>query len=566
MKTICLAALCCCLITPVFSQSRYAVVIHEIMVDPSPPVSLPSNEWIELRNRSSLPISLGGWHIADDAGQSSAFSAFTLEPDSLVIVCSNGSAAAMAAYGRVLPVGGFPSLDNEEGILSLIAPDGTVVHALRYSSSWHVNELKRQGGWSLEMIDANSPCMGRVNWTSSMGASGGSPGSPNTAEMHNPDEAPPRLLQSINRDERSIVLQFDEPVDDLSAMDAGNYSMDGIGIVRAVVGGPLFDQVELHLSAPLDSNTIYTIKVKGIRDCAGNLMEMEEVRVGIASEPQVGQLIINEILFNPRPDGFDYVEVYNKGPSIIDASAIFIANRNASGAVASTQAIAATPRYIYPGDHFVVTPDPDNLARQYFVKYPMQVLRVSLPSYPDTGGYVLLLDRQGNILDEVHYKDDWHFKLLNDPEGVALERIDPGRGSNEASSWHSAGASVGYGTPTDRNSQWMDSHSIGAAIEIDPPVFSPDGDGQNDLAAIRFRMDEPGYVANVLIFDANGRCVRRLARNILLGDAGYLTWDGLSDAGARLSAGIYVVWVEVFNLLGKTRSWKKTVVLGRGRV
>lgn len=563
MKTICLLLVCWCFAIPSPAQWRYAVVIHEIMVDPSPPVSLPSSEWIELKNRSPLPISLRGWHIADDAGRSSAMAEFILQPDSLVIVCSNGSATAMGAYGRVLPVGGFPSLDNEEGTLSLIAADGTVVHALRYSSSWHINELKRQGGWSLEMIDANSPCMGKANWTSSMGASGGSPGSPNTAEMHNPDEAPPRLLQSFSRDAHRIVLQFDEPVDELTAIDAGNYAINGMDVISATIAGPLFDEVELHLSAPLDSTIVYIIKVQGIRDCAGNVMEVAELKVGIASEPQQGQLIINEILFNPRSDGFDYVELYNKGPSIVDASALSIANRNASGAVASLQAISASVRYLYPGDHFVVTADPDNLARQYFVKHPGRVLRVSLPSYPDTEGFVLLLDRHGNILDEVHYKDDWHFKLLNNLEGVALERVDPGKDSNEASTWHSAGAAAGYGTPTDRNSQWLDSRSTGASIEIDPPIFSPDGDGQGDLASIRYKMDEPGYVANVMIFDAAGRCVRKLARNALLGESGYLTWDGLSDAGARLNAGIYVVWMEAFNLAGRRERFKRVLVLGR---
>ena len=44
-----------------FSQNRYDVVIDEIMADPSPQVGLPANEWIELRNISSLPVNLQGW-------------------------------------------------------------------------------------------------------------------------------------------------------------------------------------------------------------------------------------------------------------------------------------------------------------------------------------------------------------------------------------------------------------------------------------------------------------------------------------------------------------------------
>ena len=40
-------------------------------------------------------------------------------------------------------------------------------------------------------------------------------------------------------------------------------------------------------------------------------------------------------------------------------------------------------------------------------------------------GYVIALNLQGDIIDEVNYSDDWHFKLIDDPQGVALERIDP---------------------------------------------------------------------------------------------------------------------------------------------
>ena len=39
--------------------------------------------------------------------------------------------------------------------------------------------------------------------------------------------------------------------------------------------------------------------------------------------------------------------------------------------------------------------------------------------------HVVALNFQGNVVDEVKYKDDWHFKLIDDAEGVSLERIDP---------------------------------------------------------------------------------------------------------------------------------------------
>ena len=90
-------------------------------------------------------------------------------------------------------------------------------------------------------------------------------------------------------------------------------------------------------------------------------------------------------------------------------------------------------------------------------------------------------------------------------KGVALERIDPEDHHKNANNWHSAASTAGYGTPGYKNSQFKQSHGITATIEVVPKVFSPDNDGFDDIATIQYKTDEPGYVANITIFDAAGR-------------------------------------------------------------
>lgn len=289
-----------------------------------------------------------------------------------------------------------------------------------------------------------------------------------------------------------------------------------------------------------------------------------KVRVGLPEDAAAGEFIINEILFNPRSNAFDYLEFYNNSNKIFDASKLYIANRNSSGVISSIKALSTVPFYIFPGDYIVETEDADNLALQYLVKNPDHVLLISSPpSFPDDEGTVITLNFQGNIVDEVKYKDDWHFKLIDNAEGVALEKIDPGGQSQDAANWHSAASTAGYGTPTYKNSQYKLLNSIDATIELIPKVFSPDNDGRDDITTIQYKVTEPGYIANITIFDASGRPVRNLVRNGTLGLEGYWNWDGLDDKGLKLPIGTYILLTEIFNLQGKKEKFKNAVVLAR---
>jgi len=556
------------LLTPVclLSQNRYDIVIDEIMADPSPQVGLPSNEWIELKNTTAAPVNLQNWRIGDAGGQSGPMPNFTLQPDSFVIVCTGSAVAAMSAFGTTISVTSFPSLDNDGDQLFLKAANGTTIHAVGYNSGWYQNELKKEGGWTLEMIDTKSPCAGISNWKASVHVTGGTPGKKNSVDAINNDATAPQLKRAYTTDNITIILVFDEPVDSLSGATVNNYSIDGgLTIISATTIPPLFNWVQLKVATALNINTVYTITALNVRDCKNNTIgSSNKARVGLPSDAATGEWIINEILFNPRSNAYDYIELYNNSNKIFDASKLYIANRNSSGVISSIKALSPLPYYIFPGDYIVETEDADNLALQYLVKNPENVLLISSPpSFPDDEGTVVALNFQGNVVFYVKYKDDWHFKLIDNAEGVSLERIDPDGTSQDETNWHSAASTAGYGTPTYKNSQYKLVQSINAAIEISPKVFSPDNDGRDDIATVQYVVTEPGYIANVTIFDAAGRPVRNLVRNGTLGLNGYWNWDGLDNKGLKLPVGTYIIFSEVFNLQGKKEKFKNTVVLAR---
>ena len=548
------------------AQNRYDLVIDEIMADPTPQISLPSNEWIELKNVSANPINLQNWRIGDATGQSGPMPNFVLQPDSFVIVCTGSAVAAMQVYGRAISVTSFPSLDNDSDQLFLKSNTGLTIHAVSYSLSWYQNAVKSDGGWTLEMIDTKNPCSGISNWKASTDGKGGSPGIKNSVDAVNNDQSAPSIKNAYAIDNLNIVIVFDEPVDSLKGATVANYSVDGgLSIQSAVSISPLFDKVQLRLTTAMQANRVYTITTNNVTDCKNNsISSKNKTKVGLPVDAALTEMVINEILFNPKSGDNDYVEFFNRSNKIFDASKLYVANRNSSGVISSTRLLSTIPYYIFPGDYIVVTENAINLSLDYMVQNPDAVFVVSsMPSFPDDEGDVILLNSQGVVVDEVKYKDDWQFALLADPNGVSLERIDPDGVSQEATNWHSAASTAGFGTPTYKNSQYKLLQSINATIEITPKVFSPDNDGRDDIATIQYKTTEPGYVANITIYDANGRPVRNLVKNATLGLQGYWIWDGLDDKKLKLPVGSYILFTEIYNLNGKKESFKNVIVLAR---
>ena len=546
--------------------NRYDIVIDEIMADPTPQVGLPNNEWIELRNTSANAINLQGFRISDLTGQSGAMPSYVLKPDSFVIVCTGSAVTAMSAFGPTISVTSFPSLDNNGDQLSLISAQGKVIHAVNYNISWYQNELKKDGGWTLEMIDTKNPCSGFTNWKASVDVKGGTPGKNNSVDASNTDKTSPKLLRAFAVDNLNITLVFDEPLDSLKAATATSYSIsDGIGVPQsAITVSPVFDQVNLKLNTPLAVNKVYTITANNVTDCAGNIIGSKNTAgVGLSSVADSFDIVINEILFNPNSGGVDYVEIYNRSQKIIDAKQLYIANRNSTNVISSIQQLSTESILLFPKNFLVITEDPQIVMQQYVTTNPDAFIQLSsMPSFPDDKGDVIILNAQGKIVDEVIYSDKWHFALISNTEGVSLERIDYNAASVQ-SNFHSAATSVGYGTPGYKNSQFRIDQQVQGEITVIPEVFSPDNDGIDDFATINYSFPSPGYVANITIFDASGRPVRYLEKNALSGIKGSYIWDGLGEKQQKLSQGIYIIYTEIFNTDGKKKQFKNTIVLAR---
>ncbi len=548
-----------------YQPMPYDIVIDEIMADPTPSNGLPEVEWLEIRNVSPFDINLSGWKLAKSTGKSGPLNNRILKPDSVLLICSSGSVVGLSVYGTVVSVTSFPSLSNTGDLISLLAPDGRTIHAVNYTDDWYQNELKKQGGWSLEMIDINNPCSGLDNWSASININGATPGFVNSIDALNIDDYSPKLIRAIATDSLHVVLYFNEPMDSLSAMNVTNYQIDnGIGSPISVLPlAPLFDKIIIETHLPLQENIVYNITVNGVTDCISNSIgSYNTTRLGIASLPDSFDIVVNEILFNPKSDGVDYVELYNRSEKKIDLKSLHLANLNSLGVIDNIVSLPDDGYLFFPKQLLVFTTSSSMVKRNYVSNHPDNIITVNeLPSFNDDEGNVILLNEQGNIIDKLSYKDDWHFKLLNDVEGIALERINYDSKTQDDNNWHSASETVGFGTPADKNSQSMNNDIVAGTISVSPKIISPNNDGFDDVAAIYYSFPESGYVANIIIFDVSGNPVKHLKTNALCGNQGIYYWDGLNDKNQRINTGQYIVYTEVFNVKGTVKRFKNCITV-----
>lgn len=546
---------------------RFDLVITELFADPSPSVGLPASEFIELKNISPFTIAMRNWKISDGNSTAVININYLFQPDSFLIICPVAAVNLFSVFGATLGVSGFPSLNNEADIISLYSPEGLIIHAVGYTDAWYQNDLKAAGGWTLEMIDPKNPCAGSSNWGASIHNKGGTPGTNNSIDGINRDDQPPAMIRTYTIDSVTIVAVFDEPLDSAQAANSNNYRLNNsIGSIQTASPlPPLFTEVQLRLNNVLKAETDYILTISNVSDCAGSTIGvMNSAKAGLPMAAGLMDIILNELLFNPKTDGYDYVEFYNRSNNVIDCKQLYIANKNSTGTIINIHQIKPTSLLCFPGEFIVITGNIKWLQQNYAVKIPGQLIQMNqFPSMPDDKGTIAVMNYQGTVIDELSYEQQWHFPLIDNKEGVALERINYNEPTQEKTNWTSAASTAGFGTPTFQNSQFRADLQVQAQISVYPKIFSPDNDGVDDFATIHCTLTQPGYVATISIFDVAGRVVKSLVRNATLSSTGIFRWDGLNDQQQRLPTGMYIILTEIFNLQGKTKKFKNVVTLGR---
>lgn len=535
--------------------------INEIYADQTPSFGMPNAEFLELKNNTIDTLELNNW-ILSDATDTVLLPTVKILPLGYLILCKTSAALTYSNFGPSLGVPNLPSLNNAGDVLKIWNPFGVLIDSVTYRKGFYQEEVdsmgnfKSAGGYSLERLASTSPCGSIYNWLPSYSPLGASPGKRNSVLNLNLSALDAQLAEVFIVDDKTLQLIFTA---ELSAFSEQNIFLADNVITHAPLHIP--NTVSVYLALPLTPNEYYTFSFSALKDCRGELYHLEEHTFFYYDEVQQGDVVINELLFNPHTGGVDFIELYNKSDKLILMEGFRFVEYDVFDTDEEIENKAIKSVQIEPGEYHVFSSDTANVIMQYSVFEAKWLHENGIPNMPDDEGIIVVQFPDGRAMDSLCYRSSWHLASLDYQDGVTLERIRSNQTTNNKANWHSAAQSYGGGTPTGENSQ-SGLVLTAAGLSVLPEVFTPNQDGHNDYCSIQYQSDRIGQIGNLAIFDIQGRKIRLLAQNHSLGKTNTWLWEGLTNEFERAPTGIYMVLLEVHEENGRARALKKLVLLG----
>ncbi|RMF68768.1 MAG: hypothetical protein D6743_02940 [Calditrichaeota bacterium] len=266
-----------------------------------------------------------------------------------------------------------------------------------------------------------------------------------------------------------------------------------------------------------------------------------------------GSVVVNEIMYAPLGEEPEWVEVMNLGGESVDLQRWRLSDANPASAAEVKQGV------VLPPEGLLVLAQDSAIVRAFQIDPKALAVVTPWPSLNNDADEITLYDPLGQVIDRVPYRASW-----GGDRGISLEKINPDIPGRDSTNWASSAAPEGA-TPGRRNSVFARVLPSETTLTISPDVFSPDGDGRDDLAVIQYDLPLSTATVNIKIYDMRGRLVRYLANNRPAGAHNSIVWDGRDERGEVAGMGLYVVFLQALNAqAGVLTTQKKTVVVAGG--
>jgi len=516
---------------------------------------LPSTKYapfVEVYNRSEKALSMAGTEWGNESS-TRVLGNHLLYPGETLIFCKKADTASFGITPKDV-VSSRPSF-SKSGNLWLKKVEDQLIDVMYYADSFFMEGKANAGAYSLLRLDSQKHCAGAIDWGVGI-TPGGTPGVQNFKVMPS-NELVPELWQIYPLNAKQLRLTYsyslgNEPPE--VQINASGYAMDWS------LWNTDFNTWVLTWSEAFLPHTEYRLIHEEGFGCNGGVIPAQ---THTFQDPgNEDGLRLNEILFDPIGDEPDYIELVNMGAEAIDLRGIFLGNYASYGVAQDRVELAPDGYLLMPGAYVLITESEHLLGKRFPAYSPRNTLYVNqLPSYPNSGGGVIVFDSLGKVLESFYYSPIMHSSLLSESEGVSLERIDPEFLGEQEGNWISASASENFGTPGYENSQRRKARNQGVKHwSLVSASFSPDGDGFEDQAILRYADMKPGCSATITVHALNGALVCQWVNNLPIGTKGQLFWEGQDTFGMPLADGPYLLVITWTDREGNTQHERLVLV------
>lgn len=377
-------------------------------------------------------------------------------------------------------------------------------------------------------------------------------------EIFTPDTEGPIITSYEFTSDTRLNIVFNEAI---SAVSLDNLIL-GVSppendVIDTELAGMQNQILAIDFEMPFPSGPTYELTISGLRDESNNSMAEQTIEFRQAVSPAIGDVIINEILFDPLVGGDDFVEILNISDKLISIEGLTLLNNTKE----NSEELVSKAIILEPSDIIAFCSDTSILRQTYKTPATARLHEMLIPSFNQSDGNVTIVNVDGEILDDLDYDEDMHLSLIDDTKGVSLERIF-GTSPTIASNFTSGTSSTLFATPGYQNANARNSNANnGEIFQLEKSYFSPNNDGDSDQMILLLNMPSTGFFTTVTIFNINGQKVRNLVTNQLTANEDIITWDGSMDDGTKATVGHYLVYIESFTDSGETLQDKKHVKL-----
>ncbi|MFZ0389658.1 MAG: lamin tail domain-containing protein, partial [Calditrichia bacterium] len=415
------------LLLPIMAVAQ--VILSEVMFDPD---TLEShNEFLELYNSGSEPANLAGWTVGDTSDSDLLLETgkgYELLPGRFAVILDQSYFGNSTIYDSLIPDSALVlSIDDGSfgnyGWSNTNPEDVIVINSAGDTVQRYLYSLPNDPGYSDEKIKLN-PDNGVQNWGNSLQFRG-TPGYFNTISKHQRDisldslwldpvfpaaQIPFQLIALVKNIGSENIDQFLAKVfrdANENGLPEDDEVLDSLQITNNLAAE---DTLHLYFTIPGVETGKHLFGI--FLDLTGDQNQTNNLAlINVQVENEGKPLVINEIMFSPRPGSAEWVEFYNISNSPISLLDWFFADSR------DTVRIREPAGSIVPGGYYIIAGDSSFLQETNL--NPAQVSIISnLPTLNNDEDDLKLLNPSGRLIDRVLYASEW-MRRDTDP-GISL--------------------------------------------------------------------------------------------------------------------------------------------------